>query len=51
MLHLPTFVVDNQGSNVEKKKRFIILEIVGEIKYGGLGRIAMTCRKTLFIYL
>lgn len=38
------------GSTVEKK-RLIILKIVGEIKYGGLGRIAMTCRKTLFIYL
>lgn len=32
------------------EKRLTVLTIVGEIKYDGLGRIAMMCRKTLFIY-
>ena len=50
MLHLPAIVVDDRGSTVNNK-RWIILKIVGEIQYGGLGRIAMMCRKTLFIYL
>jgi hypothetical protein len=50
MLHLPAIVVDNRGFTAENK-RLIILKIVGEIQYGGLGRIAMMCRKTLFIYL
>ena len=50
MLHLPAIVVDNRGFTAENK-RLIILKTVGEIQYGGLGRRAMMCRKTLFIYL
>jgi hypothetical protein len=50
MLHLPAIVVDIRGPTAENK-RLIILKIVGEIQYGGLGRIAMMCRKTLFICL
>jgi hypothetical protein len=49
MLYLPAIVVDNRGS-IAENKRSIILKI-GEIQYGGLGRIAMRCRKSLFIYL
>jgi hypothetical protein len=34
-----------------ENKSLIILKIVGEIQYGGLGRIAVMCRKTLFTCL
>jgi hypothetical protein len=50
MLHLPANVVDNRGSTAENK-RLIILKIVDEIQCGGLGRIAVMCRKTLLTYL
>lgn len=50
MLHLPAIVVGNRDSTAENKS-LIIPKIVDEIQYGGLGRIAVMYRKTLFIYL